>query len=100
MPTWVPSSSIKRTFGTLISSFNNVMFSIDSSRENRWRSQFLIAEFFMKVGDYDKGRRTLYELIAMGGDFPPVISDLVERSSFRIANSYLDEAQVRLPRKD
>ncbi|MGR3179067.1 MAG: tetratricopeptide repeat protein [Candidatus Anammoxibacter sp.] len=83
-----------------VESLNNVMFAMDSSKENRWRSQYLIAECFMKVGDYDKGRRTLYELIAMGGDFPPAIAGLVERSSFRIANAYLEEAQIRLARKD
>ncbi|MGR3318755.1 MAG: tetratricopeptide repeat protein [Candidatus Anammoxibacter sp.] len=87
-------------YNKAVEAFDNVLFANDGSKENKWRSQYLIAECYMKVGDYDKGRRTLYTLIAMGGDFPSVITDLVERSYFRIANSYLEEAQVRLAVKD
>ena len=79
-----------------IEALNKVLYANGSSKENKWRSQYMLAECFMKMGDYDKGRRTLYKLIAMNGDFPRDIKDLVEPSYFSIANSYLEEAQIRL----
>ncbi|MGR3219783.1 MAG: tetratricopeptide repeat protein [Candidatus Anammoxibacter sp.] len=83
-----------------IDALNKVLHAKSSSQENKWRSEYMLAECFMKLGDYDKGRRALYKLIAMEGDFPPAIKELVEPSYFSIANAYLEEAQIKLAKRD
>jgi len=67
-----------------------------SDKKNVWRSKYLIAECHMKQGNYDKGRKVLYSLMAIGGDFTSDMVELTERSYLMIADSFLSEAQLRL----
>ena len=69
------------------------LFVDSKSKEIKWQSGYFIGECYMAAGDYVKGRESFYTLIAMSGKIPLGMSDLIERSYFRIANSYIEETQ-------
>ena len=76
-----------------INAFKAVFTSKLGVKENIWRSKFLAAKSYIKLGNHDKGRRALYELMAAGANVPSEMKELMERSYFAIANSYFNEVQ-------
>ena len=83
-------------FNDAINTLRKVIGGKISNRKNVWRSKYLIAECHMKQGDYDKARKVLYSLMAIGADFTSDMVELTERSYLKIADSFLEEAQLRL----
>lgn len=70
------------------------LFVSSKSKEIKWQSGYFIGECYMAAGDYGKGRESFYALIAMSGKIPIGMSNLIERSYFRIADSYIEETRI------
>lgn len=83
-------------YNEAIEALNSVIHEKGGDQESKWHSRYLLAECYMKLGNFDNGRKTLYALIALGGDITPGMTELIERSYFRIAESYMEEAQASL----
>ncbi len=77
-----------------ITAFNKIP--VDDNGPYKWHGDYLIGESYLAMGNFDKGRKVFYKLIAMSGKCPEDAKNLIERSYFRIADSYLEESMEKL----
>ncbi len=67
--------------------------------KHKWKSMYLAGDSFIKLRDYENGRKTFFALVALAGKCPPDDIDFIKKSYFNIGDSYLQETYMVLEEK-